>query len=302
MTTHENPEHDGRRAPLGCPICGQVAVKRLFHKDSYAVMSCRDCQVEFLHPQPDQDTLVKIYSSQYFIGAGDFSMSARVSEMKRRTAALYLDRIGALKTTTSPAMLEIGCGNGDLLFEAQRRGYRVAGVEFSPFAVAKANARLGAELVQPGSVEDADLPSRHFDFVIAADVLEHVSDPKRFLERIRELMCLGGAVILITPSLESMTRRVMRWRWMEYKVEHLFYFGRHSIHILLTRCGFSDIVVRPNKKLLSIEYVHQHFEKFPVPLVTPLLSALNSLLPRSFTHRCYEVAASSMFVVAYKRS
>ena len=48
---------------------------------------------------------------------------------------------------------------------------------------------------------------------------------KTWLLRIRELLIPGGVLLLITPSLDSWTRRLLRSRWMEYKVEHLYYFS-----------------------------------------------------------------------------
>ena len=47
-------------------------------------------------------------------------------------------------------LLEVGCGLGNLLVEAQARGYDVTGIEYSESSVRAANANLGATRVLQG--------------------------------------------------------------------------------------------------------------------------------------------------------
>ena len=86
--------------------------------------------------------------------------------------------------------------------------------------------------MQVGALDEVSLPSGGIGAIVAADVIEHVRDPKAFLVGVRELLAPGGAPRLVTPSLDSRTRRLLRYHWMEYKVEHLFYFSVTSIQRL----------------------------------------------------------------------
>ena len=144
------------------------------------------------------------------------------------------------------------------------------------------------------------LPRDHFGAVLAADVIEHVRDPEGWLLRILELLIPGGIVLLITPSLDSWiswTRRLLRSRWMEYKVEHLYYFSAVSIRLLLERCGFDEIRVSPSRKVLTIDYLSRHFDRFRVPILSPLIGLLRRAVPSRIVHRHLLVSASGLMAI-----
>lgn len=213
--------------------------------------------------------------------------------MKSATGALYIDALAAIVQPANPSLLEIGCGQGEVLLEARRHGFRVAAMEVSEHAAAIANDRLGERVVE-SSIEGT------FDAVLAADVIEHARDPRAFLARAHSLLNPGGALLLITPSLDSWTRRWLGRRWMEYKVEHLFYFSPRSLRRLLERCGFDEIVIRPNRKVLTLDYLWHHFERFRVPLLSPAIGLLRRVAPERLAHRHLRLPASSLMVTARK--
>ena len=174
--------------------------------------------------------------------------------MKSATAARYLDLAEEMLNGRGKRLLEIGCGHGDMLVEAYRRGFEVTGVEFGEHAAGIANKRLGFSAVSTGAIDTVALPDDYFDMVVFADVLEHVRDPRAFLRRVHEVLRAGGMVMLITPSLDSWSRRILGKKWMEYKIEHLFYFSARSIRLLLQDCAFAEIGVRSNRKVLTLDY------------------------------------------------
>ncbi len=85
---------------------------------------------------------------------------------------------------------------------------------------------------------------------------------------------------------------------MEYKVEHLLYFGERSIRLALCRSGFSIVTLQPNVKILSLDYISDHFERFPVPWITPALRLLRKTAGERLAHRHMPLIASGIIVVA----
>lgn len=268
----------------------------------YALHACPKCRVEFLHPQPDETVLAAIYSDHYFLGEQSDEAAERRSRMKSATGALYIDALVRLVRPQNAELLEVGCGHGEVLMEARNRGFAVSGIEISPHAAAVANSRLGVQAVQVGSIEEVSLPPGHFDAILAADVIEHVRDPKGFLMRAHALLSPGGVVVLITPSLDSWTRRILRSRWMEYKVEHLYYFSAKSMRRLLENCGFGEVGVFPSRKVLTFDYVSRHFDRFRVPLLSPLLGILRRTMPDRLAYRHLRLSASGLIAVGRKAS
>lgn len=82
----------------------------------------------------------------------------RREALKGATAKLYLDTIVPFVRAPKPRLLEIGCGSGDSLIEAQSRGFEVEGLEYSEHAATDANARLGCSAVRVGSPDKHACP------------------------------------------------------------------------------------------------------------------------------------------------
>lgn len=292
------PESDAG-VPVLCPLCG-APVRAESSVVDYPLQVCARCQVEFLHPQPDDATLAAIYNDNYFLHGQVAEAEERMSSMKRATAVRYMDMIGRLLPEGGCRLLEIGCGHGDMLVEACKRGYEVAGVEFSPHAVEIANQRLGRSAVLVGSIDTVELPAEYFDLVAFVDVIEHVRDPKVFLERVHGVLKPGGMAFLITPSLGSWSRRVMGTKWMEYKIEHLFYFSGRSIRKLLGSCAFHEVGIRSNRKVLTLDYLWRHFDRFKVPVLSPLVGMLRRMTPSALAYRHVVIPASGLVATARK--
>jgi hypothetical protein len=87
---------------------------------------------------------------------------------------------------------------------------------------------------------------------------------------------------------------------MEYKVEHLFYFGRQSLSRLLVDAGFESPEFESNRKMLSLDYINDHFERFPVTGLTSLVGVLRRVVPESLAHRLWVLPASGILVTARK--
>jgi SAM-dependent methyltransferase len=284
-----------------CPLCGNSEhTSFAFRRNGNAIHSCHGCGLEFLFPQPTDDTLTSIYSNSYFLGAKDPESVRRQETLKRATAKLYLDTIAPFVEVRSPKLLEIGCGSGDFLVEAESRGFEVEGLEYSEHAAAGANLRLGRQAVRVGSPERKYLPPSQYDVIGAFDVIEHLRDPKQSLTDLHGALKSGGLLAIVTPSLNSWSRRLLGRRWMEYKTEHLTYFSRRSLVQLFGKAGFTKIQFFPNYKVLSFDYVAAHFERFPVPILSHFVDVLRSVLPERLAHRPMRIVASGITALAQK--
>jgi SAM-dependent methyltransferase len=164
----------------------------------------------------------------------------------------YLDQERALRATfqrllrnlarrglTGGDLLEIGCGYGYLLDEARLFFNRRVGTEFSTRAAEIASA-TGAE-VFVGGLEQ--IPSeRKFDSVIATQVIEHVYEPLLFVKRLAGHTNPGGHILLATPDIGGVLRKLMGRRWPSFKVpEHVLYFDYQTLGSLMRRAGLKDV-------------------------------------------------------------
>ncbi|MBI5771398.1 MAG: glycosyltransferase [Verrucomicrobia bacterium] len=282
-----------------CPVCRGRRTPYAFSVPDARVVRCTDCDFLFLNPQPSDEILRKIYSGEYFCGANDDTMRAHVATLKTATAGSYLDLLRQ-RGVPSGRLLEVGCGDGYQLHAAEGRGYDVVGIEFSEYAAAKARAGLTRGTVLVGDLTTAKIEPESFDVCVLADVIEHVRDPRAFLEHVWRALKPGGAILIATPSTDSWSARVMGGGWMEFKTEHMSYFSRRSLQSLLWQTGFEAVHEEPGRKVVSLHYVAAHFERYPVPLWTPLMRLFTGLIPQSSLEKPRHISGSGMLVFATK--
>ena len=265
------------------------------------LVQCRHCSHMMLHPPPAEEELDRIYSNNYWLLNNNDNDRAHFAELKRATARQYLDLIGRCLGRHGGRLLEIGCGAGDLLTVAAELGYDVTGVERSEDTCIRARERLQDR----GRVlcgEFGALTEKNFyDVCVLADVIEHVREPRGFLELLWNLLAPGGLLMVVTPSLESWSARVMRNRWMEFKTEHLHYFTQETLHSLLFQTGFEPIAALPGHKCLSIDYIAEHFRKYPIRLISAQIRLLSAILPRRLRRRPFRVVASGITSISIKK-
>ncbi len=310
MTNHAPaapPPADARQPLTRCPLCRHEHFSYQFTNAGLPIVRCDGCTLLLRNPQPSDAELASIYGEDYFFGtsanAADDRYEEEFARLKRSTAAGYLDRLERYlgwdeSGRRGRRLLEIGSGLGDLLVEAQARGYDVAGVEYSTSAVARSNTRLGGAFVREGTIDTLPPDEGSFDACVLSDVIEHTRDPMRVLERVWQALRPGGAIFVATPSLDSWSARLLRERWMEFKPEHLFFFDSATLESALVRAGFEHVRIARGHKTLSPDYVLQHFRRFPVPVLSPLGRAASAVLPRALGRRRLRVVASGIDAVA----
>ncbi|WP_337188864.1 class I SAM-dependent methyltransferase [Phenylobacterium sp.] len=128
-----------------------------------------------------------------------------------------LDIVRLLPADPHAAVLELGCGaggTGRAVLEAGRAG-RYVGIELSPSAAEVADKHLTEVLV--GDVEAIDLRplADAFDVLIISEVLEHLTDPWRTLQRLAGCLKPGGRVYASSPNVAhwSVIRSLLRGRF-----------------------------------------------------------------------------------------
>ncbi len=104
--------------------------------------------------------------------------------------------------------LEVGCGTAALAAVCARRGATVVATDVSLRWIALAEKRLAesGDDVQLAAcaAERLPFPDASFDLVLAADVVEHVDDPARFVAEAARVLSPGGLLFLATPNRYSL--------------------------------------------------------------------------------------------------
>jgi 2-polyprenyl-3-methyl-5-hydroxy-6-metoxy-1,4-benzoquinol methylase len=186
-----------------------------------------------------RDRLYRSYVSTHLVGRhpcslGDF---ARLEPWFHAQIGRYLP------PRRDAAILDVGCGNGPLLWFLQRQGYtNVHGVDVSPEQLGVARS-LGLSQVEQVEAREYLLAHRaEFDVIMAFDVLEHLAKDEvlAFLDAVNDALKVGGWVVIHTANGEG----PFGTRYLYGDFTHQTAFTARSIDQLLGEAGLSDILVR----------------------------------------------------------
>jgi 2-polyprenyl-3-methyl-5-hydroxy-6-metoxy-1,4-benzoquinol methylase len=233
---------------------------------------CRGCNSAYLDPRPTQDTIALAYA--HYFTHEDPEGRPTASRARAALANGYLNvrygtrlrpdsRLGRAVIPLFPVrqartdrevrhlplpagggtVLDVGCGNGDFLVQAQRAGWRARGVDADPHAVATCRRRgLDALL---GAIETVDAAPGSLDAVTFGHVLEHLHHPRRALRRAHELLRPGGLLWVATPNVDAAGHARFGSSWLGLDApRHLFVLSRDALDRAVTEAGFA-IVARP---------------------------------------------------------
>jgi len=231
-----------------CLVCGCerwaplfTAPDRLYHTTAkeFAVVRCRECGLARLDPQPAAGELRRYYPENYWF-APDESAASRLEEAYRRLVLRDHVRFVTQALARGP-LLDVGCGGGLFLGMMRERGYAVVGLDFSREAAAIAWKRQRVPAVC-GDLVNAPLRAGSFAGIAMFHVLEHLRDPRAYLEAARELLAPDGRLVVQVPNAASWQFRLLGRRWSGVDVpRHLFDFRDRDVERLLEDCGMEVV-------------------------------------------------------------
>jgi SAM-dependent methyltransferase len=119
---------------------------------------------------------------------------------RRRMIRSLIEALGA---RPGAQMLDVGCGTGANLTLLAELGFvDVIGVDLSEDAI-RWCCEKGHASVERGDLCDLPFPEAHFDFVLAIDILEHVTDEITAIAELRRVLRPGGTLLVTVPALRG---------------------------------------------------------------------------------------------------
>lgn len=107
-------------------------------------------------------------------------------------------------------VVDLGCGGGLLAEPFVARGARVIGVDLSGASLRASRARVGASFLR-ADLRRTPLADACADFVVLADVVEHVAEPERALVEAARLLRSGGELFVSTLNSTRRVRVLAVW-------------------------------------------------------------------------------------------
>jgi SAM-dependent methyltransferase len=225
----------------------------------FSMVRCTHCGLVYLDPRPDVSELPRIYPPTYY----SYHLTDNAAAEGRRTSYVQtlfhrlnlkamrakLTRSGiSLDSHSRPVrVLDVGCGVGAQLdiFKELLPGAELHGVDIGELAVEKTKAR--GHTAYLGRFEEIDLPKDYFDIVYSAHVIEHVEDPKGFLEKCQLVSAPRATIIIETPNTDCIEFEALKGRhWGGYHApRHFYLFNPKNLDTMVGGIGLKTIIAQP---------------------------------------------------------
>ena len=239
-----------------CPLCGQGGFReiRLSDCSNYPLyqeplprvlrwVQCPNCHHVFTDSYYTESGLQVLFSRTHpgQMVSGNLDQQRAIwSEVVERVIQFLPCK--ELAPRGAPSWLDIGCGNGGLVFTAAEFGFQAIGLDTREEAVTRIQA-LGYT-AYCGSVTTVSVNPK-VDAVSMADVVEHLPYPVEVLQRVSaDLLKPAGVLMVSCPNRDCVTWKDMDRKgtnpyWAE--MEHYHNFTRSRLAALLEQCGFKVV-------------------------------------------------------------
>lgn len=144
------------------------------------------------------------------------------------------------------SVLEVGCGNGELLSYLKLVGYQNAvGIDTSAEQINIAKENVPNAYYVENSIDFLENRTEEYDLIVAIDVLEHLSkkDAITFVKKINSALRLGGKIILTTPNANS----IFAARYIFGDITHETAYTENSLDVLLNDAYFDGISIKDSE-------------------------------------------------------
>lgn len=239
---------------VDCAVCHQSDSRTLGVDNGFTICKCAnpECGFVYVNPRPTPERLAELYRS-YYPDAEEVP-----EKWQREMGDVFRESCDWLTSwQAAGTVLDVGCAYGHFLQAMEARGWRTVGLEPNPTAVRYAERHVAGRIIG-ANFEEASLDPESFDAVASFYVLEHVIDPRQFLDKVCRVLRPGGMAVIRVPYTEPLFPiNKMAGRTLMYAPMHLNDFSPRSMRRLALDVGFRRTEVRVGASRRSHEIVEQ---------------------------------------------
>lgn len=215
-----------------CKLCGSQNVEVIHNgtrdRADIDVLKCKNCGLVFLSKIVTDENFYSDSLMRKTIDFDKWRMNTQKDDNRR-----YLQH---KELIAGKNILDFGCGNGGFLKLAQADAKIAYGIDLDSETVAYLKNE-GIKCFK--SVEE--LPSIKFDVIFMFHVIEHLPDPKFYLDILSNYLCDGGIIIIETPNADDALLSLYRCKAFAdftYWSPHICLYNEFTLNKMLSDSGF----------------------------------------------------------------
>lgn len=231
-----------------CDNCGTCTFDVFFdqiwywqHPGRFRLVKCKKCQLVYLNPRPVLNDIGKYYQAESYWGQ-DITQARLSRDWKEQRLQGYdflYKKIAHYHGSGS--ILDIGAGTGLFLSWFNERSWHVDGIELSKDAVKYARTFFKLSL-SIGDFLNKKYKKNFYHVVTLNNVLEHLHDPLKTLEKVYSVTKINGVVLITVPNIDSWGIKIFgKKSHLLQPPRHLYQFSETTLGEMVQRAGFEVI-------------------------------------------------------------
>ena len=234
-----------------CKICGDKILDKGFEVremmfgtgEKFQYVECDNCQtIQLVSPPVNMEYY---YPDEYYAFTDISYSNLQVQWLKTLRLKLYkrfdlellkpvyADWMKNLNAGEHEKIADIGCGNGQLLYELYSSGFKnLKG--YDPFIMEDNRVNKGLEIYKREIREIDEV----FDIVMLHHAFEHMADPSFEFSKITGLLKPGGRLLIRVPISDGEAWQIYRENWVQLDApRHYFIPSIKALELLAAKNG-----------------------------------------------------------------
>jgi len=168
------------------------------------------------------DKLHKLWDNAHSSGSPTYLV--RTTIIKKELNRLF-------KTRRISRILDVGCGTGDYLSFFENEKAKCVGIDISNYAISLLKNKFPS--FEFHCIDGFDYrPSKKFDLILMTEVLEHIEDHEKFIDKIYSFLNKDGVFLISVPNDPRL------WSFADEQGNHKRRYTKEGLISLLTKQGF----------------------------------------------------------------
>ena len=207
------------------------------------LMKCQNCGLTVAKQIPNFAELAKLYKKDYFFGMEYSNYKADRPALEKN----FRNRISFLEPYIkhNSKVVEIGSAYGYFLNLIKEDIAWHKGFDVSKEGTKYAKNKLHVNASSDDFLKDHEIKSNSIDLICMWDVIEHLGEPDKHIEKAAKLLKKNGALSLTTGDISALIPRIRGTKWrIIHPPTHIYYFTPESIKNLLAQYSLEVVRIR----------------------------------------------------------
>ena len=224
-----------------CPVCLSEKSEFFLHRLGIDIHRCLCCDHRYQNPRIKFKKIVELYSNDSSpVKVYSSPVQKGIDKSKYQYGLKLLEQ---LNPQPKDKIIDIGCGAGGFLFEAENLGWnQCVGVDINEKWSKSFSKSTGVQFIN-STFESLNSERLGGDYNVVSmwNVLEHIYDVHKTVSDIYKLLQNGGLFIVMVPNVKSLASRLMREMSPTFNWKHVSHFCENSLKTLMIKHEFKCV-------------------------------------------------------------